>query len=83
MKDGKLIQFTERLSQGKLSDHQNDLWISSVNTNEAGRYTCHAVNEVGQLNTDFELEVIGKLYKLNFQLNISNIFKFSTTRICL
>ena len=60
MKEGKRIQLTERLIQGKLSEYQNDLWISTVNANDAGRYTCQAINEVGQLNTDFELEVIGK-----------------------
>jgi hypothetical protein len=32
---------------------------SQVQTEDAGRYTCRATNEVGQLNTEFELEVIG------------------------
>jgi len=59
LKDGKQLHFTERIIRGKISDYQNDLWLEAVNANDAGRYTCQAVNEVGQLNTDFELEVIG------------------------
>uniref|UniRef100_A0A915P5D8 Ig-like domain-containing protein n=1 Tax=Meloidogyne floridensis TaxID=298350 RepID=A0A915P5D8_9BILA len=58
LKDGKQLHFTERIIRGKVSDYQNDLWLEAVNANDAGRYTCQAVNEVGQLNTDFELEVI-------------------------
>nr|CAD2157874.1 unnamed protein product [Meloidogyne enterolobii] len=58
LKDGKQLHFTERIIRGKISDYQNDLWLEAVSANDAGRYTCQAVNEVGQLNTDFELEVI-------------------------
>lgn len=39
---------------------QYDLSISNAATADAGRYTCRAHNEVGQLDTEFELEVIGK-----------------------
>uniref|UniRef100_A0A183BU16 Hemicentin-1 n=1 Tax=Globodera pallida TaxID=36090 RepID=A0A183BU16_GLOPA len=35
-----------------------DIRLEKVGPADAGRYTCRASNEVGQLNTDFELEVI-------------------------
>lgn len=38
----------------------NDLLITNVQTEDEGRYTCRAANEVGQLDTEFELDVIGR-----------------------
>jgi hypothetical protein len=31
-----------------------------LQANYSGRYTCHATNEAGVLDTDYELDVIGK-----------------------
>jgi hypothetical protein len=45
---------------GRMQKVGNDLVIANVRTADAGRYMCRAENEAGQLDTEFELEVIGK-----------------------
>uniref|UniRef100_A0A7E4UTJ4 Hemicentin-1 n=1 Tax=Panagrellus redivivus TaxID=6233 RepID=A0A7E4UTJ4_PANRE len=37
---------------------KNDLIVKAADSDMAGRYTCHAVNEVNFLDTDYALEVI-------------------------
>lgn len=39
--------------------NEHDLKVTAAEAEDAGRYTCHAFNEAGELDTDFALEVIG------------------------
>ncbi|KAL3079001.1 hypothetical protein niasHS_014783 [Heterodera schachtii] len=41
-----------------VGDGPTDIRLEGVGTEDGGRYTCRASNEVGQLDTHFELEVI-------------------------
>lgn len=40
-----------------INDH--DLKVTAAESEDAGRYTCHASNEAGELDTEYALEVIG------------------------
>ncbi|KAK0404394.1 hypothetical protein QR680_017436 [Steinernema hermaphroditum] len=53
-RDGAPLPFNERVT---VVDRTH-LTINNATSADAGRYTCHAENEVGHLDTDFLLEVI-------------------------
>lgn len=57
LKDGEPIR---RAEAAEGAQGATELQLERVQPEHAGRYTCRANNEVGQLDTDFELEVIGE-----------------------
>lgn len=45
----------------RLTKAADSLIILNAQAGDKGRYTCHASNEAGVLDTDFVVEVIGKI----------------------
>uniref|UniRef100_A0A915CWM9 Uncharacterized protein n=1 Tax=Ditylenchus dipsaci TaxID=166011 RepID=A0A915CWM9_9BILA len=54
MKEGKILTYDLNM----VKEGQNNLKIHRISVSDAGRYTCFAKNEVGSLNTDYQLEVL-------------------------
>jgi len=59
-KDGILLEWLET----SLSSGDEGLWmlrLSNLKMADAGRYMCRVVNEVGELNFTYTIEVLGEI----------------------